>query len=64
MSMKNSKYTSWDRTSDLPICSTAPWPLCRRGPRLIQLQYIVLYLNGKIDQTLENKYFRLPFQKD
>jgi len=24
MSMKNSKDTSWGRTSDLPICSTAP----------------------------------------
>ena len=26
--MKNSNDTNWDRTSDLPICSTAPWPLC------------------------------------
>ena len=24
MSMKNLTYTSWNRTSDLPICSTAP----------------------------------------
>ena len=24
MSVKNSNDTSWDRTSDLPICSTAP----------------------------------------
>jgi len=24
--------TSWDRTRDLPICSTAPYPLCYRGP--------------------------------
>ena len=24
MSMKDSNDTSWDRTSDLPICSTAP----------------------------------------
>ena len=30
--MKNSSDTSWDRTSDLPICSTAPSPLCYRGP--------------------------------
>ena len=29
MSMKNSNDTIWDRTSDLPICSTA---LCYRGP--------------------------------
>jgi len=31
--MKNSNDTSWDRTSDLPICSTAPWPLNHHGPR-------------------------------
>ena len=24
--------TGWDRTSDLPICSTVPYPLCYRGP--------------------------------
>ena len=30
--MKNSTDTSWDRTNDLPICSTAPYPLCYRGP--------------------------------
>ena len=33
MSMKNSNDTIWDRTIDLPICSTAPLPLCRRGPQ-------------------------------
>ena len=33
MSMKNSNDTSWDRISDLPICSTAPLPLCYRGPQ-------------------------------
>ena len=32
MSMKNSNDTIWDRTSDLPICSTAPYPLCHHGP--------------------------------
>ena len=31
MSMKNSNDTIADRTSDLPICSTAPQPLCHRG---------------------------------
>ena len=31
--MKNSNDTSWDRTSDLPICSTEPCPLCHRGPK-------------------------------
>ena len=32
MSMKNSNDTIWNRTSDLPICSTAPEPLCYRPP--------------------------------
>jgi len=35
----NEKFTdtSWDRTSDLPTCSTAPQPLCYRGPSLATL---------------------------
>jgi hypothetical protein len=32
MSIKNSNDIIWNRTSDLPICSTAPYPLCYRGP--------------------------------
>ena len=28
---EKSTDTSWDRNSDLPICSTAPSPLCHRG---------------------------------
>jgi hypothetical protein len=28
MSMKNSSDTIWNRTSDLPICSAVPEPLC------------------------------------
>ena len=28
---EKSTDTSWDRTSDLPICSIAPLPLCYRG---------------------------------
>jgi len=31
MSMKNSNDTIWNRTTDLPICSAAPSPLCYRG---------------------------------
>jgi len=31
MSKKNSNDTSWDRTNNLPICSTAPLPLCYRN---------------------------------
>ena len=33
MSMKISNDAIWVRTSDLLICSTAPKPLCHRGPR-------------------------------
>jgi hypothetical protein len=33
-SMKNSIDTFRDRTSDLPICSAVPYPLCYRGPRI------------------------------
>jgi len=29
--MKNSNDTIWNRTSDLPICSTAPYAQCYRG---------------------------------
>ena len=32
MSTENSNDTSWDLTCDLPIRSTAPSPLCYRGP--------------------------------
>ena len=41
--------TSWDRTSDLPICSTAPYPLCHRGPRA----YIYIY-------RFQNVFLRCP----
>jgi len=37
MSMKNSNDTIWNRTSDLLICSTAPEPLCYRGPPYIYI---------------------------
>jgi len=30
--MKNSNDTSWEGTSDLPICNTAPSPQCHHGP--------------------------------
>jgi len=30
---EKSSDTSWDRASDLPICSTAPYPLCYSGPQ-------------------------------
>ena len=33
---EKSTDTSWDQTSDLPICSTAPQPLCHCGPHTSQ----------------------------
>jgi hypothetical protein len=33
--MKHSIDTIWDRTSDLLISSTVPYPLCCRGPRIL-----------------------------
>ena len=32
--MKNSNDTFWNRTSELPICCAAPYPLCYRCPRV------------------------------
>ena len=37
--MKNSNDTIWNRTSDLPICSTAPQSLCYRGPHKLEWFY-------------------------
>ena len=34
---EKSNDTSWDRTSDFPICSTAPQKLCYRGPKLVHI---------------------------
>ena len=42
MSMKNFKDTIWIRTSDLLICSTAPQPLCHRGPHY---RYVVIRMH-------------------
>ena len=38
--------TIWNRTSDLPICSTAPSSLCYRGPLCISLLYLILNTSG------------------
>jgi len=34
----------WNRTSDLPICSTAPKPLCYRGPQILLMCFHILTL--------------------
>jgi len=37
---EKSTDTSWDRASDLPNCSTTPWPLCYRGtPQLVAIKF-------------------------
>ena len=43
MSLKYYNYTSWNRTNDLPICSTAPSPLCYRGPALLYVTERYIY---------------------
>jgi len=48
MSMKNSNNTSWDRNSDLPICSTVPEPLCYLDPNI---SLYVLLLSTVIYQS-------------
>jgi hypothetical protein len=41
--MKNSNDTIWNRTSDLPICSTVPYPLChhQRSPDYVTKYEII-----------------------
>jgi len=39
---EKSTDTSWDRTSDHPICSTAPYPLYYRGPQSFLSVSIIL----------------------
>ena len=51
--MKNSNDTSCDRTSDLPICSTAPKPLCYRGltkqvPFVIKIIHAFFFLGVSV----------------
>ena len=57
ISMKNSNDTIWNRTSDLPICSTAPYLLCYRGPfvYVIALKFFrsaVLWFTGMYNDIL------------
>ena len=44
--MKNSNDTIWNRTSDLPICGTAPKTLCHRGPHFFTVndEEAVIYM--------------------
>jgi hypothetical protein len=53
MSMEKSNDIIWNRTSDFPICSTVPSPLChhQRSPWLIL--YLLLYVNAWISKSEE-----------
>jgi len=41
---EKSTDTSWDRNSDLPICSTAPELLCYRGPHIYIYTHTHIYI--------------------
>ena len=75
MSIKNSNDNIWNRTSDIPICSAAPQPLCYSGPRIYVGQIIKrnsktkhgeVQCNGNLDKdtltgrTLINYSFQKP----
>jgi hypothetical protein len=69
MSMKNSNDTIWDRTSDLPICSTAPKPLCHRGLQLVNLVgFIIRIHHGARSPECQTTFiiakFRFPHQHE
>jgi len=48
---EKSTHTSWDWTSDLPICSTAPKPLCYRvlpwssSLSIVSIKIFVIFIN-------------------
>jgi hypothetical protein len=61
LSIKNSDDTSWDPTTDLPICSTTPQPLCHRGPQLSNLEmYFASSRKQTEDPTRTAKIHGLP----
>jgi len=62
--MKNSNDTIWNRTSDLPIYSTAPKPPCYRGPRWFKnnLHKYLLWLDihrHKLPSSFIGKFYSL-----
>jgi len=59
MSMKNSNDTNWDRTSNLPICSTAPQPLCYRGPHIYRLREKKKNKKKKMKKKKKNHFILL-----
>ena len=54
---EKSTDTSWDRTSDLPICSTAPSPMCYRGILYIQIIF------SHYDRTQKSSELALGFMQ-
>jgi len=47
MSMKNSIDTIWNRTSDLPICSTAPYNYCATAVTPLNVVHIYVHQTGQ-----------------
>ena len=41
--------TIWDRTSDLPICSTAPQPLCYRGSHEVKEYSVGIFSENDVE---------------
>ena len=65
--MKNFSDTSWDRTNDLPICNTAPYPLSYRGPlsycSCTKFRFFCKYywmLRNKIFLTYHHHHHHVP----
>ena len=56
MSLKKSSDTIWDRTSDLLICSTAPKPLCHRGPPDSLITDVIAQSHYFLNQISEEDY--------
>ena len=56
--MKNSSDTMWNQTSDLPICSTAPLPLCYPSP---QNCVVGLYISS-FTETFDMQWAKVEVQ--
>ena len=57
---EKSTDTSWDLTSDLPICSTTPWPLCHRGSNFLSTSEHISRRSYQIYYILSFKIIHIP----
>jgi hypothetical protein len=60
MSMKNSNDTIWNRTSNLPICSTIPEPLCHHQRSHSVIIDILNNVEELLLALLKQQYNRVP----